>query len=650
MVLTTLFHRKFASIVGMAFVVFAHDTAGQARIESVLVTGTYAAQSPLTASHATLEAADIEQLNKRSVADLLRTFPGVLVEEQGGPGGLTAISIRGGEANFTVILLDGVALNDPTNTRGGGFDMANLNALLAANMIARIDVVRGAQSAVYGSDALAGVINIVTRGHGGEQSSEQSSEHSQTIDVEWGEDDYAAFSFGALGTLGTVGSAGTFDYALALGLRDEGTPVRGSERESESAYLKLGWQPNAQQRFVASLRHLEHERTSYPEQSGGPRLALLDDLDRGEGDDRLYAAAWIAQFTAHWNSRFSISRFDHEETVTSPGIPPYFEVPPNAAETRYRRDDVQWINSLSIAENTQLNVGGSYRNEDGDSEGYVEFFGEQNPTDFSLQRATTSVFASASITPTENWLLQGSLRHDDPEEFSAQTSWQTGLRYAPTSGIDFYANLGKAYKLPSFFALGHPLVGNSELEPEQARSWDIGLAWQVENRLDVEASYFFNDFEDLIDFDDATFRNVNRSQVETSGVELAVLWRPIDSASLRAHGTYTDIEVVGEDSVLTGRPQWKAGIAGNWHWDESLSATMDYQYTGKQWSVTRHSGQEELRELPDFHRVDIAVLKSLNASWQLRFSLDNVLDEDYETAVGFSAPGRAARIGLRFTP
>jgi hypothetical protein len=99
-------------------------------IENVLVTGTYSPTNALTSAVSVLDEQQIRALNKRTVAGLLKTLPGVLVEEQGGPGGLTAVSIRGGEANFTLVLLDGVALNDPTNFRGGGFDFADLSTAL----------------------------------------------------------------------------------------------------------------------------------------------------------------------------------------------------------------------------------------------------------------------------------------------------------------------------------------------------------------------------------------------------------------------------------------------------------------------------------------------------------------------------------------
>ena len=166
----------------------------------MLITGTLSPQRALTSSVSVLDSQQIKALNKTTVADLLKTLPGLLVEEQGGPGGLTAVSIRGGESNFTLVLVDGIAVNDPTNSRGGGFDFANLNP----NMVDRIEVVRGAQSAIYGSDALAGVINIITR--------KPAQGHNQDVYVELGEHDYSEVGLSALGSVGDV------NYTLELSL------------------------------------------------------------------------------------------------------------------------------------------------------------------------------------------------------------------------------------------------------------------------------------------------------------------------------------------------------------------------------------------------------------------------------------------------
>ena len=599
-------------------------------MEHTLVTGSYAPLAELTASASVLESPEIQALNKRSLAEVLQTLPGLLVEQQGGPGGLTAVSIRGAESNFTLVLLDGVPVNDPTNSRGGGFDFSNLNPAL----VERIEVVRGAQSAVYGSDALAGVINIITR--------RPTKGHEAQLAGEWGEDSFENYNAGA------QGQVGAWDYSLAYAYRDDGEPVPGSTRQSDNARLRLGWAPAQGQRLEFGYRYLDGDRTSYPEQGGGPDFAVSDDLDSSSYRDEVYALSWQSKLTETWSSSLSIDRFDHQEDYQSPGIFPYFEVPPNGADTEFRQDRLRWVNTLSLNAVSEINVGADYRDEDAESDGYIAFFGEVFPADYSLNRATRGLFINASNEPLDQLLLQGSVRYDDPDGFDAETTFSVGARYKLAEALALSANWGDAFKLPSFSALGNPLVGNPELRPEKAENWDVGIRWQADDTLVFGAIGFFNDYEDLVDFDSETFRNVNRKNIETRGLELEIAWQALHTLMLRGQATYTDIDVKGENTVLTGRPEWVGSLSGNWQISANWDTTLDYRYTGEQWSTTRYAASEESRELDAYHRIDWALRWTLAEDWQLRVSADNLLDEDYQTSIGFPAPGRLFRFGVQF--
>ncbi|MEZ5572146.1 MAG: TonB-dependent receptor [Halioglobus sp.] len=600
-------------------------------MEDVLVTGTLAPQLALTSSVSVLDSGQIQALNKTTVADLLRTVPGLLVEQQGGPGGLTAVSIRGGESNFTLVMVDGVAVNDPTNFRGGSFDFANINP----SMVDRIEVVRGAQSAIYGSDALAGVINIITR--------RPQEGHQQQVRAEVGQDHYNDVGASALG------SEGNFNYTLDLASRDDGEPTPGSTRDTDSANLRLGWQASPGQELSLAYRYLKGDRSSYPEQSGGEKYALYDALDKSHYTQDILAFAWSTQLSSQWRSTVTASRFEQQEDYTSPGIFPYMEVPPNAADTHFSRDQYRWINTIQLAPGYEANLGADFRREDGRSYGYLEFFGDRSPTDFELDRDTRGVFADVSATPLAALLLHSSVRYDDPQDFDSETSTQFGAKYDVGAGVTLAANWGEAYKLPSFFALGHPLVGNPDLQQEKGESWDLGVSWQTTETLSLSVTGFDNDFRDLVDFDNDTFRNVNRKRVQTSGVELQADWQPLTALSLRSQATYTDIDVKNENSVLTGRPQWTASIVAQWQFARQWDTALDYAYSGQQWAASRHTGEQVTEELGDYHRVDWVLHWQLAPAWLLALSVDNLLDEHYETAVGFYAPSREIRLGVEFS-
>jgi vitamin B12 transporter len=137
--------------------------------------------------------------------------------------------------------------------------------------------------------------------------------------------------------------------------------------------------------------------------------------------------------------------------------------------------------------------------------------------------------------------------------------------------------------------------------------------------------------------------------VQTSGVELQADWQALPALSLRSQATYTDIDVKNENTVLTGRPQWTASVVAQWQIAARWDTALDYLYGGQQWAASRHTGEQVTEELDDYHRVDWVLRYQLAPAWLLALSVDNVLDEQYETAVGFDAPSRAFRVGVTFS-
>lgn len=599
----------------------------------VIVTGTY---NPLTAEQlssavSVLDHTEIQQLNKTNLADLLQSVPGVLIERQGGPGGLAVASLRGGESNYTVVMVDGVAMNDPGNSRGGAFDLGSINV----DSIERIEVVRGPQSAIYGADALAGVINII--------SLRPKEGHQQTLSASAGDDGYQQAGISALG----ANSSG-FDYSFQARARDSGEPVEGSEAKDSEISLRLGWKPSEVHSLFASFRYFDGERTSFPEQSGGPEFAVLRLLDNTDFKDKSAAVGWKYQIANQWKSNLQGTLYRRTEDYSSPGIDPFGAVPPNGANTEFERQQVSWINTVGQEGKLWANLGVEHRNEEGDSKGYLDF-GFLLPTDFALDRSTNSVFADLNAQVNESLLLQGSVRSDDTDGFEKQTSAKVGARFQLAEQVTLRANVGNGYKLPSFFALGHPLVGNPNLKPEEVESWDAGVEWQINEQFSTGVEYFANTFTHPIDFDAEAFTNVNREEVKTSGVEWQAQWHTVDNRfSVRGNATYTDIDVKDSVSVLTGRPQWRTGLAAAWQINDQWRSSLDYQQVGEQYATSQHTGEATLHELDAYQRMDVNVFWSVTEAVNLNFTVENLLDSSYSTAFGFPAPGILWRAGLRW--
>ena len=600
---------------------------GFSATEELIVTGSYnpVTNEQLSSSVSVINKEDLLRLSSTNVIDALRQIPSLWVEEQGGPGGVTSIALRGAEANHTLVLLDGVQLNDPTNTRGGAFDLNSINI----ESIERIEIIRGAQSAVYGSDALAGVIHIITQAPG---------KATTRINGTAGSDDYRSLGASTSGTFKNLG------YAFSVQSKDAGEPVPGSTAKNTEFTSRLNWQQD-NHRVDFNYRYFEGERTSFPEQSGGPEFALDRSLDRSEYTDQNLGLGWTMQVSEIWQSRIQASWYAREETTDSPGIVPYVpQLPPNGSEIDFERTNASWINTLGDKDSLWFNLGVEYKREEGTNLGYM-MSRDIMPLDFSLLRETNSAFINANAYLTKDWLIQASWRHDDPNTYSAQDTAQFGTRYQLSEQVALFANWGEGFKLPSFFALGHPMTGNPDLEPETVKSADVGIEFSGE-RFSSRLSYFDHHYRNLIDFDSETFRNVNRSRVDMSGAESELSWQVQPHLALRVHASYTDIDMISSDNHLLGRPQLTYGTSVHYDPSDAWQFNLRYLRVDERFAVSLVDGDGIEQVLDAYNRVDANINWQMNSHVRFGLSLENLTDENYYTDIGFPAVGQSAKLNV----
>ena len=603
-------------------------TQAMAATDEVIVTGTY---SPVTAEQtaASVTVIDHEQLlalSRHSLADALRQVPGVWVSAQGGPGGLATISLRGAEANHTLVLVDGIEMNDPTNTRGGAFDVNGINVA----SIQRVEIIRGAQSAIYGSDALAGVIHIIT--------AEPTPTIQQHLSLSAGEHGYSTASFSSTGTTGNTG------YVLRLQDNNAGMPIEGSSADNNEALMKIDSTLGAH-RLHFTYRHMKGKATTFPEQSGGPLLASDRDLDRSRYTDQNAAASWAWTTSDNWTTTFAATWFKRGQHMDSPGIPPFDAVPPNGAATGFTRTDIKWVNTLGNTQGTWANIGVEGKHEAGKSRGYL-IYGERIPTDFRLGRSTRSAFLNLNSYLGGQLFAGASIRSDNNAHFGTRHSVQGGLRYQPDDNISWFANAGTGYKLPSFFALGDPLTGNHDLKPEQSTTRETGIEWSAGDIV-LNLSCFMNDYRNLIDFDSELFRNVNRANTRMKGIDVDAHWHSTNRKwRLGAHGSYTDIDA---ESPLLGRPRLKTGATATYAPDNHWQFDLDYLRTGRRLEASRYTGDVINQTMDAYDRLDAHVKYQPSPQLAISLSLENATDQNDMDDIGFPAPGRTGFLSIDVT-
>jgi vitamin B12 transporter len=588
-----------------------------------------------TGALAVLTREQIEALDVVSVAELIRHIPGLDLVSSGPRGGVAYAQIQGGEPNFTIVLLDGVPLNDSTDNFGGA---VNLNSI-SSRQIERIEVIRGPISSFYGSAGLSGVVNIITR---------------------QGDSDRPVVAAGL--------AAGNFDVRQASVSVSRGheennyfvgaTWEQEQDRVLEDEFKQLAIQGKSElelgekTRLRVAGRAASWDTEDYPENSGG--VLGTRELRHSENDE----ASLNLEFLVGPKRRAHTIRgvvYWHEMKRDTPLIPnasdPFASIPPTEEETEFLQWRLGWAYPVIQREKTSLTVGAGGVLEDGETR--AELVGlppDLANRSYDLERLTGSGILEFQ-SEQGRFEIEAGLRLDAPEGFDTQFSPRIGLAYRLRGDrTRLRLSAGQAFKLPSFFALGDPLVGDPGLKPEYSLGGDLGLEHRFDSaRVRTTLSAFYYEYSDLIDFDPLVGpfgRLVNRAEVRSHGGVLDVAWNATERIDLRFGTTYQNVEDVATGEPLVHRPKWYGSAAFDWRITSRLRLNVDGQ-----WVSENHDVQIAV---PD--RDSVAAYRLLGASffvritdnWRLDTRVDNLLDEEYELLIGFPGSSRAYRVGLRF--
>ena len=614
---------------------FAHAEPADAAMDTIVVTGTRAsevlAEIPNTTTVIRLE--EIEARNDSSIADLLNKLPGIHTVQPSGQGGVARIFVRGGDQNLTMVLLDGVRVNDPNDTRGSAFDFSSVNM----SDVERIEIVRGPQSAVYGSDALAGVINIISK--------DRADELGGTVFAEGGADSYYR---GTLDVSGPVGDA--VGFSLRATTKDDGEPVEGTTFGSDaiSGRLSLGTDESWDMRFFAN--YSDSEGTAFPEDSGGSDLAIIRTVDTRSAEDLRFGVDSSFQLADAWHLNVLATRYEHDSSYLSPGVAPGVRdgVPPNGGDANLTRNDVAINAVVEMNDDFTATFGIDYYDEKGTSEGFVEFFpGFVLPAGFQFDRSVTGAFGEVHYVTGWGPTLLASVRVDDSDKESGETTSKFGFLHDFNNGrTSIRANWGQGFSLPGFFSLASPLVGNPDLRPETSESYDIGVTQRSsDGRLSGTVTLFHNEFDDLIDFDSTTFMMINRERLTVDGVELQFDMRVNDTLSLVAQATFMDLEVKNSSTPLRQRPDWRGSVAMRWAPSEKWLIDASWLSVDETFDSSIPTGD---LFLDGYNRLDVTTTFSVSENLNVLLSVNNLLDDDYAEAIGFPSPGTRGRLGVRY--
>jgi vitamin B12 transporter len=595
-----------------------------------------------TAAVTVIDREEIEASGARTVADLLRLTPGVDVTGNGTRGGFTTAQIRGGDPNFTLVLLDGVPLNDPTYQVGDAFDLEGLPTAA----VERIEIVRGPLSAVYGSTGLAGAIHIMTR----EGRDGKPGRLYPEVEVQGGNAGLRATSAAVSGN-GLRGGT----WFLATSWEEEEKRVADERFRQLSVHGNLTLPLGGHSRLVLRTRHADWEGDDYPDASGGPVFGSGELRHSDHGESSLGAELRLGKEGEEGKHRLTAAFYRHDLDSTSPAVPP--QVPASLQKSVFTTGRLGWSSVLWSARGLQWTGGVDVTREKGENDSVLflpPFLGGDVAGDYSITRTLPGAYTEL-VLDHDNLAVEIGLRADKPEDVSAQWSPRLGVSWRPGSSghsgpVRLHASAGRAFKLPSFFALASPpqLGGNPDLKPERSIGGDAGLDWRLSPALDAGVTAFWQRYEDLIDFDFATFQHVNRTDVRAKGIEATLAWRPDDRLTVEANGTWQQVEDLTTHAHLRHRPQRVGGARLLWRPSARLNVQLDAQTVSR--SFDEQIPVPDRDTVPGYGLVGLTAAWKVTPDWQLRARFDNLAGRDYETLIGFPGPGRSMRLGLRWAP
>ena len=590
---------------------------GLARTD-IVVTATGVAQPVEQIGQAVtvIERAEIERRQTVSVSDLLATTPGVTVTRNGGPGNFTGVRIRGAEAEQTLTLIDGVRVNDPSSP-GGGFDFGNL----LAGSVERIEVLRGANSVPWGSQALGGVVNIVTA---------TPTEGLQgRASVEYGAHDTVFANARVSGGKGAVTASLTGGYLRTDGVSAAaiGTEPDGYRQYGGTGSVNIAFSDEIGLDLRGYYAHSRLSLDGYPP----PDYFPFQDTAEYSTAQEIYGYAGLHANLLDGRFRnkvaFTIADINRDNFDPSFGPAPSFF-------GRGRSERYTYQGDFQVVEQVRVAAGAEHENS--------SYFDGEN-----RKAHTNSFYGEAIVRPIDILTVTGGIRHDDHVKFGGHTSFGANAALALREGTTLRASYAEGFKAPTLYQLFAPFYGNAGLRPETSRGYDIGIAQSLfEGRLKGSVTWFRRDTRNLITglAPDYVYFNVNRAR--TKGVEVELALRPIDDLTLTGNVSYIDSENrspgadFGHD--LARRPKETASLSVDYRLPFGLSVGGTIGLVGDSYD-----------DPGNFTRLDGYSLASLRAEFPIGDRLtvygrvENLFDEKYQTVATYGTYGRTAFGGIR---
>ena len=588
-----------------------------------------------------IDAATLSLRQTTVVADALATTPGLTVVRNGGVGQTTTVHIRGAETEQTVVVLDGVRLNDPSSP-GGGYDFSNL----FAGDIDRIEVLRGPASTLWGADAIGGVIVMTTAAPKAALSVNGAAE-AGSLDTRY-------LRLSASGVADRLSWRAAGGYFQTSGVSAFAARLGGKEPDgalNAAGSLRLGYRLSDAADLDVRFAHVAAKTAfdGYPP----PNYAFADTPEYGESrQTRGYVGLNLKGFGGAVTSTLSaqVLRLDRDnfDPTTSP------------ITTFYARGLTRtyaWQGDWTVS--PRLSVQGGLESARSQIRTAAPASYDPNPAPLKANATLDSAFVNGRFGVLEGLTLSAGVRDDHHSRFGDHATLSAGLAYTPDAGAtQLRASFGQGFKAPTLYQL-YGDYGFTGLKPETANGADIGASKRfLDGRLSLGGSVFQRDVKSQIGFFDC-FSGVtpqcaarpygyyaNLDRTRATGWELSGELKPVTGVTLT--GAYTHTEAENRDpgalsgKLLPRRPKDTASAEADWRLGGGAVLSLGARYAGESFDNLANT-----RKLKAYTLVDLRGETPLTAGLTLYGRIENLFDQRYETASSFGSVGRTAMVGVR---
>jgi vitamin B12 transporter len=590
---------------------------------------------------------EIEFQQAVTVSELLKNLPGVYLQEQGTLGEEAKVRLRGSNYNHNLILIDGVKVNNPYD---GSYDFADL----LVDNIERIELVRGAQSALYGSEAIGGVINIITKKGKEETKVTSRSEagsfetYHQLISLNGGRED--------------------LDYSFSLSRLDS-----EGQFENDRVWVnKFSSQLGLEIKEGASLQLITHFTKSRKELAvdfnyilSGLNKVPTFTFDQNNSLERksiCQSLAYNHLLFSWWDLRVQSSivkgayKFDNpeDEGLSYPSTTNFADIDSNRITANLQ-------NTFTISARDTIIAGVEFERE----EVVFEQFSNILPPDilpisFDRERDNKAFYLQNNLDWADFWYLRAGVRIDDNANLEKIViSPRISTSFHLLTNTKLRMGYGKGFRAPSFRELYFPIIGNLDLEPEFSENYEGGIEQSIlSEKVSLEATYFHIDFSDLVSQDQITYKFINIDKAKSWGIESKLTIKPLAQLIIEANHTYLEAKDKKTNEELPWRPKNHYNIGCNYRWRDRVSLNLNLNIVGSQsepepGQFIGPDGELRTGRTAGYTRLDLAgsykVLRysDLVDEFNVFLKLDNILDEEYFEVMGFSAPGFNFLAGLK---